>query len=133
MISSDNEEYKIKFYKKARTNESPVLEYIKKLEKKQRAKVLKYIEFLRMNQGILDEPYSKHIKEKIRELRIDFSSNRHRIFYFTFIGKNIIMLHAFLKKTSKTPLAEIKKAEENYQEILKNHKIYEKQKNAKRR
>jgi hypothetical protein len=26
-----------------------------------------------------------------------------------------------------------KKAEENYQEILKNHKIYEKQKNARRR
>lgn len=126
MILSNDGEYKIKFYKNVKTDESPVLEYIKKLEKKQRAKVLKYIEFLRENQGILDEPYSKHIKEKIRELRIDFSSTKHRIFYFTFIGKNIIMLHAFLKKTPKTPLAEIKKAEENYQAILKNHKIYEK-------
>jgi len=31
----------------------------------------------------------------------------------------------FLKKTAKTPISEIKKAKENYENILKNPKIYE--------
>jgi len=58
-------------------------------------------------------------------LRVDISSKRHRIFYFTFVGKNIILLHAFLKKTPKTPLSEIKIARENYNNVLTNPKIYE--------
>ncbi|MBI2641952.1 MAG: type II toxin-antitoxin system RelE/ParE family toxin [Candidatus Wildermuthbacteria bacterium] len=95
------------------------------LRKKEKAKVSKYIEFLRVSHGYLDEPYSKHIKGKIRELRVDFARNRHRIFYFTFIGRKIILLHVFLKKTAKTPNAEIRKAEANYQDILVNPKNYE--------
>lgn len=124
MISS-NIEYRVKFYRGLKDSRSFVLEYIEYLEVKEKAKVLKYIEFLRVNKGILDEPYTKHIKGKIRELRVDFASKRHRIFYFTFVGKNIIILHAFLKKTTKTPLSEIKIAQENYNNILGNPKIYE--------
>ncbi|MBU0476495.1 type II toxin-antitoxin system RelE/ParE family toxin, partial [Patescibacteria group bacterium] len=70
-------------------------------------------------------PYSKHIKGKIRELRVDFGRNKHRIFYFVFIEKNIVLLHAFLKKTPKTSIAEIEKTGENYYNVLKNLKIYE--------
>ena len=118
-------EYRVKFFKDIKTGQSPVLDYIKRLSEKEEAKALKYIEFLRINKGYLDEPYSKHIKGKIRELRVDFGRNRHRIFYFIFIKKTIILLQAFLKKTTKTPILEIKKAEENYQNILKNPKTYE--------
>lgn len=121
----ETEEYKIKFYWDKIRNRSHVREYILTLDKKERNKVLKYIEYLRLNNGVLDEPYSKHIKGKIRELRVDFSSNRHRIFYFTFINKNIVLLHAFLKKTDKTPLNEIKKAEQNYNNLIRNPKFYE--------
>lgn len=125
MIYNDNREYKVKFYKNIRTGRSPAMEYIDGLRPKERAKVLKYIEFLRKNRGVLDEPYSRHIKGKIRELRVDFTRARHRIFYFTFIKKTIILLHAFLKKTRKTPGPEIKKAKENYYNVLTNKKIYE--------
>jgi len=125
MIYNENIECKVKFYKDIRTGRSPVVDYIEKLSIKEKAKILKYIEFLRANNGYLDEPYSKHIKDKIRELRIDFNRNRHRIFYFSFTGKTIILLQAFLKKTDKAPFAEIKKAEESYYSVLKNKKIYE--------
>ena len=125
MIYTEDTEYKVKFYKDSKTGRSPVLEYIGKLRDKERLKVLKYIEFLRVNKGYLDEPYSKHIRGKIRELRIDFGKNKHRIFYFIFIKKTIILLHAFLKKIPKTPISEVKKAEENYQGVLINPKIYE--------
>lgn len=124
MIYNDPGEYRVKFYRDSKTGKSPVLEYINSLRKKEAAKVSKYIEFLRANKGHLDEPYSKHIKGAIRELRIDFGRNRHRIFYFTFVEKTIIMLHAFLKKTVKTPLSEIKNAENNYQSVLNNPKTY---------
>ena len=118
-------EYEIKFYKDIGIGRSPVLEYIKELKDKEEAKVLKYIEFLRVNKGYLEEPYSKHIKGKIRELRVDFGRNKHRIFYFIFVKKTIILLHAFLKRTTKTPISQIKRAEENYYNVLKNPKIYE--------
>lgn len=107
-------EYKVKFYKDIRTGHGPVLDYIKTLGSKEEAKALKYIEFLRINKGYLDEPYSKYIKGKIRELRVDFSHNRHRV-----------LLHAFLKKTAKTPMSEIREAEENCKNVINNSKIYE--------
>jgi phage-related protein len=119
-----NIEYKVRFFKDSK-GKSPVLEYINNLSDKERAKVSKYINFLKVNGGVLDEPYSKHIKGKIRELRVDFGKNRHRIFYFTFVEKNIIFLHAFLKKTAKTPPEEIEKAENNYYDIINNYKTYE--------
>lgn len=124
MIYNENDEYKVKFYVDG-NGESPVFDYVKALPDKERAKILKYVDFLREYKGVLDEPYSKHIKGKIRELRVDFARNRHRIFYFTFIGKTIILLHAFLKRTAKTPILEIKKAEENYLDVVNNNKDYE--------
>ena len=125
MIYNQGTEYRVKFYQNIKTGRSPALEYIEGLRDKEKTKVLKYIEFLRVQKGYLEEPYSKHIKGKIRELRVDFARNRHRIFYFVFIKKTTILLHAFLKKTTKTPIFEIKKAEENYYNVLKNPKIYE--------
>ena len=116
-----NIEYRVTFFKDSK-NKSPVLEYLNSLGAKEKAKILKYVEFLREHKGVLDEPYSKHIKGKIRELRVDFSNNRHRIFYFTFINKNIIFLHAFLKKTQKTPPEEIMKAENNYHIVINHEK-----------
>src|SRR3989338_10863390 len=104
-------EYGVKFYKDIKMGRSPVLEYTEGLGDKEGSKIFKYIEFLRINEGYLEEPYSKHIKGKIRELRVDFGRNRHRVFYFTFIKKTIILLNAFLKKTHKTPAAEIKKVQ----------------------
>jgi len=118
-------EYRVKFYRNSYHGKEPVYEYINKLDKKNKAKVLKYIEFLRLHDGYLDEPYSRHIKGKIRELRIDFFGNRHRIFYFAFMRKAIILLHAFRKKTDKTPDSEIKKADTNYQDVINHPKLYE--------
>ena len=119
------EEYSVKFYKNCSNGQEPVLAYIEKLDEKNKAKVLKYIAFLKDNRGYLDEPFSKHITGKIRELRVDFSRRRHRIFYFTAIGKRIILLHCFLKKTERTPPREIKKALTHYNDAINNLKLYD--------
>lgn len=116
--------YIVKFYIGS-NGRYPVREYIDNLTKKDRAKVLKYIEFLRENKGVLDEPYTKHVGGKIRELRVDFGRNKHRIFFFTLINKKIILLHAYLKKTPKMPPEEFNRAKENYLEVINNKHKYE--------
>jgi len=125
IYTEDTTEYRVKFFKNIQSGQNPVLEYLKKLGVKEETKILKYIEFLRLNKGYLEEPYSGHIRGKIRELRVDFGHSKHRIFYFIFARKTIILLHAFLKKTSKTPISELKKAEKNYQHVLGNPTVYE--------
>jgi phage-related protein len=117
-------EYKLCYFIDAKGDE-PVKEYIKLLNKKERAKVFIYLEFLKEHDGYLDEPYSRHIDGKIRELRVDFARNKHRIFYFTFTGEKIVLLSAFQKKTPKTPRKEIEKAITNYNYFLKTKNNYD--------
>lgn len=124
MIYNDNREYRVTFYKDSR-GKHLVLEYIESLPEKEQSKIFKYIEFLRVHKGILDEPYSRHIEGKIRELRVDFARNRHRVFYFVFVNKNIIFLNAFLKKTEKTPASEIEKVKKNYLAVISSKETYE--------
>lgn len=62
----------------------------------------------------LTEPYVKSLKGKnnkgLYELRIKFSSDIARIFYFTYYNNKFVLLHGFIKKTMKTPEREIDKA-----------------------
>ncbi len=117
-------EYRTFFYRDSRTGKSSVEEYVHAQDKKITSKILKYIEYLRERDGYLDEPYSKHIHGSIRELRVDFAKQRHRIFFFTFIGRRIIFLHAFEKKSAKTPIKEIEKAQEHYQDVITHSQLY---------
>jgi len=119
------DEYKIRYYINSQTGQEPLVEYVESLEEKSKAKIKKYVEYLRLCEGYLDEPYSRHITGKIRELRVDFSQNHYRIFYFTFIQKTIVLLHGFTKNTDKTPLNEINRALENFNDTINNPQLYE--------
>jgi len=46
------------------------------------------------------------------------SKGYSRIFYFSYTGKRFVLLHAFLKKTDKTPPAEIDIAEKRMQDFI---------------
>lgn len=113
-------EYRVYYYVNSQNKKILVEDYIERLTFKEQVKIFRYINFLQERKGYIGEPYARHIKGKIRELRVDFSKNRHRIFYFTFIGKRIILLHAFLKRTQKTPAAEIERAQDNYHDCITN-------------
>jgi phage-related protein len=113
--------YRIKYYKNSHNNQEPVKEFIDGQVLKIQQKIFIYLELLQENGGRLNYPYSSHIKDKIWELRIDFAKNCYRIFYFVFIDKRIILLHAFLKKTNKTPRQEIQKAINSYNDFISNN------------
>lgn len=118
-------EYRVLYFVDPDTGDIPVKNYVRELNVKDRSKVRKYITFLKDSKGVLDEPYTKHIRDKLRELRVDFSKRRHRIFFFTSIGQNIVLLHAFLKKTEKNPESEIIRATNNYYKFITNKDAYE--------
>lgn len=126
MIYTEHNEWSLKFYTNPKTRKSPILDFIYDLDKREQIKVFKYIDYLREQGGILDEPYSRHIKGKIRELRVDLARNRFRIFYFLYIGKTIVLLHAFKKDSQKTPMNELMKAEERLNEVIDYWEHYEK-------
>lgn len=120
-----DEKYRVIFYRDSRTSKEPVLDYFKRLDAGAMNKVNKYVEFLSDHGGYIDYPYGRHIKGKIRELRVDFFNCRHRILYFTILDRRIILLSAFLKKTAKTPTREIAIAEKRYSDTINNLHLYD--------
>lgn len=84
---------------------------LKEWPKKHQDKITDFLRILAEQCGVLDEPYSKHIRGKIRELRVDFGKTRYRLLYSLLPDRIIIILMAFSKNTDKTPENIIKKAE----------------------
>ncbi|MEA2112778.1 MAG: type II toxin-antitoxin system RelE/ParE family toxin [Patescibacteria group bacterium] len=80
--------------------------FITKLEKGSIAKVLKTIDLLEKFNFKLGLPHSKKIDKKLFELRV-YGRQKIRIFYI-FQGEDIILLHIFIKKTTKIPARELK-------------------------
>jgi phage-related protein len=53
------------------------------------------------------EPYVKHLEGPLWEMRMKGKSGIARAIYVTAIGKRIVIVHVFTKKTQKTPRREI--------------------------
>ena len=65
-------------------------------------------------------PYESHtraIGEGLFEIRAKAGVGIGRAFYCTLVGKRIVVLHGFIKKTDKTPPREIKIARERLKEL----------------
>jgi phage-related protein len=53
------------------------------------------------------EPYVKHLEGPLWEMRMKGKSGIARAAYVTAIGKRVVVVHVFEKKTQKTPRREI--------------------------
>lgn len=82
--------------------------FIHSLEVPTIAKVLRTIDLLEEFSYSLGLPHSKNVRRGLWELRIR-GKQEVRIFY-TFHNQEIILLHGFLKKTSRIPPREIRLA-----------------------
>ncbi len=65
-------------------------------------------------------PHTKRIEKGLFELRVKGKEGIARVFFCTKIGKKIIMLHSFVKKSQKTPKKEIEIARKRKKEVLEN-------------
>jgi phage-related protein len=80
--------------------------------------------FLRLSERVgqtglesLGEPHVKHLEGKLWELRLTDRDGIARALYVTAIGRRVIVVRAFVKKTQRTPPAEIKLALRRAKEI----------------
>ena len=65
----------------------------------------------------LGEPHTKAFGEGLFELRLKGAEGIARVFFCTLVGKRIVMLHSFVKKSERTPLREREIAETRMKEI----------------
>jgi len=63
------------------------------------------------------EPHVRHLRGKLWEMRFGGRDGIGRAVYVTAIGRRVIVLHAFVKKTRKTPKAALELAERRAKEI----------------
>lgn len=65
----------------------------------------------------LGEPHTQSFGDGLFELRLKGAEGIARVFYCTRVGRQIVMLHCFVKKSQKTPLRERRIAEIRLKEI----------------
>jgi phage-related protein len=55
----------------------------------------------------IGEPHTKAFGNGLFELRLKGAEGIARVFFCTFVGKRIVMLHSFIKKSERTPTREL--------------------------
>jgi phage-related protein len=65
-------------------------------------------------------PHTKSLSDGLFELRLKNKEGTGRVFYCTKVGKNIVMLHSFVKKSQKIPKKEIDVARKRLKEVKEN-------------
>ncbi|MEO8385573.1 MAG: type II toxin-antitoxin system RelE/ParE family toxin [Betaproteobacteria bacterium] len=65
----------------------------------------------------LGEPHTTAFGDGLFELRLKGAEGIARVFFCTLVGKRIVMLHSFIKKSDRTPIREREIAETRLKEI----------------
>ena len=81
------------------------------------ARFLRYADRMALYGPDLGMPHTRAMGQGLFELRLKAAEGIARIFYCTMIGKRIVMLHQFIKKTDKTPPKELAIARRRLKEI----------------
>lgn len=109
---------KVEFYDLPDGSE-PAKDFLDTLDLKMQAKMIMEIQLLEDLGTSLRMPYSEHLEDGIFELRAKVSTNISRVMYFFYVGDKAILTNGFLKKSQKTPKAEIEKAKRYRADYLK--------------
>jgi phage-related protein len=97
-----------------------VEQFILKLSPGLAAKYLRLTDLM-LEFGInLGMPHTRAMSDGLFELRIKGQEGIARVFYCTLVGKRIVMLHGFVKKSQKTPLNDLKIARRRMSEVKSN-------------
>ena len=107
--------WKVLFFQTSR-GDSPVKEFIGEQDSMIRSKIALSILLLKNQGPFLKPPYIKKLQDKLYELRISGTA-QIRIFY-TIHHSEYYLLHAFKKKSQKTPSKELKVALDRMKEIV---------------
>ena len=83
-----------------------------------RAKFLRIVALIE-TKGLerVHEPYIKHLENKLWEMRMIGRDNIARSIYLAAQGRRVVVLHTFIKKSDKTPVAALELARRRAKEV----------------
>lgn len=96
---------------------SDVEVFIMGLSPKLQAKYFRLTDLMLALGSDLGMPHTRAMSGGLFELRITGDRLNARVFYCTCVGKQIVMLHGFLKKSQKTPQKELALAQRRMLEV----------------
>lgn len=85
------------------------------------ARYLRYTDRMEVYGPDLGMPHTRAMGEGLFELRLKAAEGIARVFYCTLIGRKIVVLHQFIKKTDKTPPKELAVARRRMKEFKDAH------------
>jgi phage-related protein len=94
----------------------PVIDYIKKQAKHERASLVEALEMIEIHGFEAPRMSFRQIRGKLWEIKIERKLS-HRIFYAAVVKEEIVLLHAYQKKSQKAPKKEIDLAQKRMKEI----------------
>jgi phage-related protein len=95
-----------------------VNDILKGLPPKDHARVLRAIDLLVDYGPALKMPHARRLEGKLWELRIDGRPNSYRVVYAAVPDHKFLLLHAFAKKSQRTPPQEIAAARRRLSDYL---------------
>jgi phage-related protein len=81
------------------------------------ARFLRYAEHMERYGPDLGMPHTRPMGEGLFELRLKVAAGIVRVFYCMLVGRRIVMLHQFIKKSEKTPRKELEMARTRLKEV----------------
>jgi phage-related protein len=81
------------------------------------ARFIRYAERMELFGPDLGMPHTRAMGGGLFELRIKAAEGIARVFYCTVVGRRIVVLHQFVKKTDKTPPKELEIARRRMKEV----------------
>jgi phage-related protein len=85
------------------------------------ARYLRYSDRMEVFGPDLGMPHTRALGDGLFELRLKAAEGITRVFYCTMVGKKIMVLHQFIKKTDKTPHRELATARRRMKEVKNAH------------
>jgi phage-related protein len=83
------------------------------------ARFIRYAERMEVYGPDLGMPHTRAMGDGLFELRLNLKAAEGiaRVFYCTLVGRKIVILHQFVKKTEKTPRKELEVARKRLKEV----------------
>jgi phage-related protein len=81
------------------------------------ARFLRYAERMEVYGPDLGMPHTRAMGAGLFELRLKAAEGIARVFYCTLVGRQIVVLHQFTKKSEKTPPKELEIAKRRMKEV----------------
>ena len=98
-------------YYEGEDGQCPLQEFIDGRKERDQAKILPWIGQLEARGPQLPRPYADLLEDGIHELRVTASGDQIRVLYFFSYREFILLTHAFVKRTTEVPQAEVRRAQ----------------------